>query len=69
MTRNRSTTDRQEVASKATLMRLANSCTRLASRGNARTPILHDLDASDYQTIADILRSMAAMIPGDDQDV
>lgn len=53
----------EDVANKATLIRLANSCARLAARGNTVTPIAHELDAADYQTIAGVLRGMAAMIP------
>lgn len=66
MAKNRSPADdAAAVTSKATLIRLANSCARLATRGSTVTPIAHDLDATDYQTISEILRSMAAMIPAD----
>lgn len=51
--------DQDKATSKATLVRLANSCARLATRGNTVTSIAHDLDAADYQTIAEILRKMA----------
>jgi hypothetical protein len=63
MAKQASTINQQKaVASRATLIRLANSCTRLASRGNTKTPVPPDLDASDYQMIAEILRGMAAVI-------
>ena len=55
--------DAEAIASKATLLRLANSCARLATRGSTVTPIAHDLDAADYQTMAEVLHGMAAMIP------
>lgn len=51
--------DMEDAASKWTLVRLANSCARLATRGNTVTPIGHDLDAADYQMMAEILQKLA----------
>lgn len=65
-TKDRSATEEAEtLASKATLVRLANSCARLATRGSTVTPIAYDLDAVDYKTISEVLRSLAAMIRDD----
>ncbi len=40
------------------LMRLANSCDRAAARGEAVTPIAHDLSEQDFRDIAEILRGL-----------
>ena len=52
-----------ERQSKATLIRLANSCARAATRGSEGTAVAHDLDAQDFKIIADILMGLAAEIP------
>lgn len=48
----------------ATLLRLANSCERLAGREDQARLTLHDLDADDYRMIAGLLRELAAHAPG-----
>ncbi len=49
--------------SRATLVRLANSCARLASRGTLTTSTPQDIDAADYRIIAEVLRAAAEATP------
>ena len=54
--------ERERKHAHATLVRLANSCERAATRGKTVTPMAADLNEEDYSAIADILHKMAATI-------